>query len=230
MGGGARGRCRRHKAAGPALLVRRCWSGAGCVLFVATQQMFLPLSRLPFVPPYFLLLSFVLCVVVVVFVVLFCFPSFSNSRAAGIVRLFVPTVSVTRQSCFVGLVLILFFFSVGWPACERRGSPLFTAGAAAAQHVQIWPLTCGFFQFYYYLFIYLLLFNSERRSRLCDCAMDSDPAGTQLAPPLSSALTPPNVALGLVWFFRSGLDSLFFFLSLSLYFFSPVLGGIVLVR
>lgn len=48
-------------------------SAGGCVLFVATQQMFLPLSRLPFVPLCFLLFSFVLCVVVVV---LFCFPFF----------------------------------------------------------------------------------------------------------------------------------------------------------
>lgn len=102
---------RRHPPARPPARRCCCWSSAGCVLFVATQQMFLPLSRLPFVPLCFLLFSFVLCVVVVV--LFFVFPfffSFFNSRAAAIARLFVATVSVTRQSCFVGGFFLFLFF------------------------------------------------------------------------------------------------------------------------
>lgn len=59
-------------------------------MFVATQQMFLQLSRFPFVPPRFLLFSFVLCLVVVVLFVFFPFLSLSfSSRAVGIVHFFV---------------------------------------------------------------------------------------------------------------------------------------------
>lgn len=85
--------------------------------------------------------------------VFFLFFSFFNSRAAAIARLFVATVSVTRQSCFVGGVFC-FFFSVRWPACKRRGSPLFTVGGVAAKRVQIWPLTCIFFiLFFFFAFV-----------------------------------------------------------------------------
>lgn len=41
----------------------RCWSSTVCLLFVAIQQMFLQLSRLPFVLLCFLLFSFIPCIV-----------------------------------------------------------------------------------------------------------------------------------------------------------------------
>lgn len=143
---------RRHPPARPPAR-RCCWSSAGCVLFVATQQMFLPLSRLPFVPLCFLLFSFVLCVVVVVLGFFSFFFSFFNSRAAAIARLFVATVSVTRQSCFVGLFFLFLFFCplagvrtqrLPIVYCRRRGSE--------AKHVQIWPLSCIFFLSYFFFF------------------------------------------------------------------------------
>lgn len=88
------------------------------------------------------------CALLLLFCFVFLFFSFFNCRAAAIARLFVATVSVTRQSCFVGLGgggFVSFF-----PSAGRRANALFTVGGVAAKHVQIWPLTCIFFILFFF--------------------------------------------------------------------------------
>lgn len=136
-------RRRPPAAAGPALVVfcllrlSRCFSrSAVCLLCPLVFYCFL-----------------LFCALLLLFCFFFLFFSFFNCRAAAIACLFVATVSVTRQSCFVG-GFFCFFFSVRWPACKRRGSQLFTVGGVAAMHVQIWPLTCIFFiLFFFFAFV-----------------------------------------------------------------------------
>lgn len=129
-------------------LRRRCWSSAGCVLFVATQQMFLPLSRLPFVPPCFLSFSFVLCVVVVV---LFFFPLFFFSFFKQPGRCNRPPLccngfgDTSKLFCCGGGVVLFLFFCPLAGVRTRRLPIVYRRRRGSAARSDLASHTCFFF-------------------------------------------------------------------------------------